>query len=523
MNAASADWLAGNRLATERRWEEAIACFERIVAGAPGLAAPRLRLARLQWAAGHYRRGRDCALSAMKLSFDRHELFIEQMACLRMFGEGAALQRLLLDMPSPQRLSITVLLGVANQLSLADLQPDALRMLDEARRGDPDFPPMLAARAQLLTYFGRIDEAEADLERCIHLAPTLAQPYWLLSRLRCWNSSRNHVTAIRRQLNVTGRRPEESALLAYALHKELDDLDDYPPAWEALQLACTQKRSQLDYSASDSASLFSALESFTGTAAVSSGGPSDLPIFIVGMHRSGTTLLEQILAGGGSVQGLGELYDFPAQLRYATDQTGRGAVSARIASMAHTVDWRLVGARYCESVRWRRNTRPRFVDKLPSNFLNVGFILASLPQAKVLHMKRDPMETCFSNLRELFSDACPYSYDMRELGDYYARYRRLMAHWHRHFPGRILDVDYADLVERSEPTVREICGFCEIPYEPSMLALAARRAVATASAVQVRGEIRAVTRAKWRPYAEQLEPLRQRLSELELNQSGERH
>ncbi|HEY4559272.1 MAG TPA: sulfotransferase, partial [Lysobacter sp.] len=136
------------------------------------------------------------------------------------------------------------------------------------------------------------------------------------------------------------------------------------------------------------------------------------------------------------------------------------------------------------------------------------YIARALPQAKILHMVRDPVETCFSNLRELFSDANAYSYDLGELAHYHGQYRRLMAHWHATLPGRILDVDYARLTRDPEPVLREVAAFCGFDFDPAMLdTRAARRGVATASAVQVRQGIQKREVPKWAPYATQLQPL----------------
>jgi hypothetical protein len=230
------------------------------------------------------------------------------------------------------------------------------------------------------------------------------------------------------------------------------------------------------------------------------------------MHRSGTTLLEQLLDGHGDVKGVGELYDFTSQMRYATDHHCRGVIDATVVERAGSVDFEAVGRGYLEKMEWRLGGERHFTDKLPSNFLNVGFICRALPQAKILHMVRDPVETCFSNLRELFSDANPYSYDQIELADYYKQYRRLMAHWHQACPGRILDVDYAELTRDPETVMRRVAAFCGLEYEAGMLDIAARkRGVATASAVQVRQGIVARESPKWAPYETYLQPLIQAL------------
>jgi hypothetical protein len=226
------------------------------------------------------------------------------------------------------------------------------------------------------------------------------------------------------------------------------------------------------------------------------------------MHRSGTTLLEQLLDGHPEVQGIGELYDFTAQMRYATDHHCRGVIDATIVERAAGADFARVGRGYLDGLAWRLGEARCFTDKLPSNFLNLGFICSALPQARILHMVRDPVEVCFSNLRELFSEANPYSYDQRELAAYYRGYQRLMAHWRRHWGDRILDVDYAELTRDPETVMRRVAAFCGLEFEPAMLELQSRtRGVATASAVQVRQGIVAREQPKWAPYADFLEPM----------------
>ena len=195
-------------------------------------------------------------------------------------------------------------------------------------------------------------------------------------------------------------------------------------------------------------------------------------------------------------------------MRYATDHHCKGVIDRTIVERAGDVDFGEVGQRYLDGMAWRLGDERCFTDKLPSNFLNIGFICRALPQARILHMVRDPVETCFSNLRELFSDANPYSYDQRELADYYLQYRRLMAHWHAAYPGRILDVDYAELTRDPAGVMRMVAAFCGIDYLDAMSdPRSSGRAVATASAVQVRDRVVRRDVPKWAPYAKHMQPL----------------
>jgi hypothetical protein len=316
------------------------------------------------------------------------------------------------------------------------------------------------------------------------------------------------VPALRGLLANPGLRAADAAYAAFALHKELDDLGDTGGAWQALVQACSAKRGTLDYRAEDTRALVDALVAMPADAPSASRDAGPVPVFIVGMHRSGTTLLEQLLDASPEVRGVGELYDYTSAMRGATDHHCKGVIDLAIVGKSGQADFAEVGRRYLQGMGWRLGGERVFTDKLPSNFLNIGFICRALPQARILHMVRDPLETCFSNLRELFSDANPYSYEQRELADYFLQYRRLMSHWHAVYPGRILDVAYDDLTADPEATMRGVAAFCGIDYVDAMRdPRSSTRAVATASAVQVRDAVVRRDVPKWVPYARHLQPL----------------
>lgn len=506
-------WRTAQRQFANSDWPAARQTLAAMLASKPDEPVVLLHLSYVESYLGNYRSARQCALRVHELRPTRDDVVMELLSRLRTFNETGAIMDIVQRLPALDAIAIPKLLTIAAQMSYLNLQERALPYLDEAFKGDPDYPPTLLARAQVLIYSGRFPEAIADLERCRQRAPELPSVYWHLSRVRKATAEHNHVETLRRLLRKRGKEPEHDALCGFALHNELDGLGDYAGAWEALELACRSKRALLNYRSETSRSLVDALIAMPDSdPAVGVGGLHDgttrIPIFIVGMHRSGTTLLEQLLDGHDQVKGVGELYDFTSQMRYATDHHCRGVIDATIVERSTAVDFHEVGRGYLEKMEWRLGEEPCFTDKLPSNFLNVDFICRSLPQARILHMVRDPVETCFSNLRELFSDANPYSYDQLELAEYYNQYRRLMAHWHGRWPGRVLDVDYAELTRDPEAVLRRICAFCALDFQPRMLDFSAhRRGVATASAVQVRQEIVVRNTPKWAPYARHLQPL----------------
>src|SRR5688572_6126274 len=233
--------------ASRREWPQARATLETALAGDPHNAAVPLQLSYIESLSGRYRAARDHALGANAAKPTDADTIRELMSRLRTFNEAGALHDLLARLGPMRDVPIPLLIAAAAQLSYLNEQDAALRYLDEAMRGDPRYPPTLLARGQVLTYLGRFDEAAKDLEACIARAPEIAQAHWFLSRLRKQKPNDNHVERLRRLLSTGQRRPDDVALLAYALHKELDDLGDHVGAWRALVQACNAKRATLDY------------------------------------------------------------------------------------------------------------------------------------------------------------------------------------------------------------------------------------------------------------------------------------
>lgn len=469
---------------------------------------------------GRYRNAHAAAAMACRVDFRDPRIAMELASRLRTFNEPGLLESLAKRFGPPSRMPVPLLLAFAAQFSHLGCQEKAWIYLEECQRADPDYPPTALAVGQVLTYRGKLDEADRAFERCIRRAPEIAQAHWFLAGLSKQTPTRNHIQRLLALANGQGSKPVVgNDLLQFALHKEFADLGETESAWTHLERGCRIKRDSLDYATAQSEALFDALISAPTLASPSVRNDSDVtpgptPLFIIGMHRSGTTLLEQMLDGHPAVLGVGELYDFTSAMRYATDHHCQGVIDLDIVRKASVpgFDFSQAGSRYLAGMAWRLEGKSVFTDKLPSNFLNAGFICQALPQAKLLHMVRDPVEVCFSNLRELFSSANPYSYDQVELADFYLLYRRLMTHWREAFPGRILDIHYDRLVRDPESVVREICDFCGLQFDPEMLAIGNRkRGVATASAVQVREGIQVRDVPKWKPYEAYLQPLIRRL------------
>jgi tetratricopeptide (TPR) repeat protein len=496
-------------------WTAARQGFQQALALRPSDVGLMLQYSQAASQSGHYRQARESTLAAARASATNCDpmLALQVASRLRLFNEGQGLLDGLQRFLPVQRMPLPLLLGYAAQLSYLNLQERALELLDEAWRADPDYPPTLVSRAQVLIYLGRFDAARADLQQCLRRAPELGQAWWLLARLSSAVDAPGQIDALRRRLANTTASRRDVAFLQSALHQHLDRLGDHAAAWQAMQLANAAMREQVRHDPAQTQRLFDALlarQPRVDASAVPDA--SRVPIFIVGLHRSGTTLLEQLLEGHDDVQGMGELYDFTSQLRWASDHHCRGVLDQVVVERSARLDMGMVGSGYLRGLEWRLGKTRHFTDKLPSNLLNVGLICEALPQAKILRMVRDPVETCFSNLRELFSDVNPWSYDPLEMADYHHQSERLAAHWHQAYPGRMLDVDYGALTREPRAELVRVTDFCGLALQAPMLDIGSRtRAVATASAIQARGAVKALDTPKWAPYAQPLAPMIQRL------------
>ncbi|MBC7656554.1 MAG: sulfotransferase, partial [Frankiaceae bacterium] len=392
----------------------------------------------------------------------------------------------------PKRLPVaSVLVELSQQLSLMEEHGEALRYLDAAMAMGLRAESLGYLRGNLLKFLGRLDEAAEEYERSLAVNPDYAFAHWALAYLGLPGDSGDRAERIRKSLDGSAAFNPDLPYLQYALFKELDACGDTDAAWRALEAGARSRRAQISFHGGEEAALFERLAQATGPDFIGSGAVhtgDKTPIFVLGMPRTGTTLLERILGGHPEVTLCGELNDFRMQLKWCTDHHSLGFLDNACVDRIASVDYPELGARYLEHVAWRAPATRHFSDKNPGNFMLAGLILKALPHARIVHLRRNPMDSCFSNMKELFAaNSHPYSYSFEDLAAHYRNYSRLMAHWHDIAPGRILDVNYEDLVSAPDAEARRVMAYCGLSYDAAQIRVESNATpVSTASSAQVR-------------------------------------
>ncbi|TXH74670.1 MAG: sulfotransferase [Lysobacteraceae bacterium] len=521
-------WQQGQRYTQLQQWRQAIAAYEAIVDHDRGFVPAWLELSLAKEKLDAYRDARQATIEAARV------VGIPPMAGMSVARRLRRFEALpeLLDYIERTGLAGQVpaerLIDLASFFASAGLHEKTLGWIEHALKLRPDLAEAHNMHGLTLMFAGRSEAAAEAFERALKIRPTFASVYSVLSRVAKIDAVNNHVDALRKLPAQPGLTVKDESHLAYALHNELHELRDYDGAWQALERACRARRAQQPYDHAQTLAMFATLREIFDAAfcaagppkdamptnATSAGASSPVPLFIVGLHRSGTTLLERILSGHPDVADAGETYSFSAQLRIAADHGCNVIADQVIVDRARGYDYRAIGAGFLDSMTVRSHGRRFVTEKMNPNFILLGPIAKALPQARLLHMRRNPADTCFSNLRTLFTHEAAYSYDQIEMADYYKAYVELMAHWREVLPGRVFDIDYDAMVSEPETQARRIAEHCGFDFRPDMLQVdRASGMVATASSNQVRQGIMTNRGGIWRAYESHLGPMLDRLAQ----------
>ena len=375
--------------------------------------------------------------------------------------------------------------------------------------------------AHALKTLGRQPEAVASYRTAFELRPSFGDAYWSLANLKTYRFAAEDIVRMREQERAADIGIEDRYHLCFALGKALEDRGDYAESFGCYRRGNALKKSTMRFKIEPierNARLQAAVctREFFETRR-GHGCDSGEPIFIVGLPRSGSTLLEQILASHSQVEGTTEL---PNVLRFVAEFQGRDPDSREprypaILERQSAADLRRLGEKYLADTRVYRSGKPRFIDKMPNNFRHIGLIHLMLPNARIIDARREPMACCFSNFKQLFASGQEFTYDIDDIARYYRSYVQLMRHWDDALPGKVLRIQYEDVVRDLEGKVRGILDFCGLPFEPACLAFhKTERSVRTASSEQVRQPIFKEGLDQWRRFEPWLGSLRSALGDL---------
>lgn len=399
---------------------------------------------------------------------------------------------------------------------------EALALYEELTRRFPDHAKLWMSHGHMLKTVGRQDDSIAAYRRGLAADPGLGEIWWSLANLKTIRFDADDRRAM--EAALAAAEPEDDARaddrlhLHFALGKAYDDAREHDPAFGHYAAGNAIRSGQLGYRAAETGAMVDAIiaactpEFFASRAGA--GDPAADPVFILGMPRAGSTLIEQILSCHSAIEGTMELPDIPA-LALGLGREAKGDGRRWIEALAEVPHDRLagLGAAFLQRTAVQRKTgKPFYIDKLPNNWLYTAFIRLTLPGAKIIDARRHPLDCCFSNFRQHYAKGQAFSYGLADVGGYYRDYVRLMAHIDAVQPGRVHRVIHEALLDDPEAEVRAMLGYLGQPFEEACMAFHANaRAVRTASSEQVRRPINRDGVGQWQPYEKWLDPLKQAL------------
>lgn len=394
----------------------------------------------------------------------------------------------------------------------------AVEYLERALAKRPDFIECRHSLAMTLKSLGDFERAEAELRGLIEKQRGLIAAYSGLTDMIRFTEDHPHFQRLRQMADGMGEADDERAMfLHYAVAKAYDDIGDYERAFEHYSRGAAMKRARLDYGEAKSTAFFEDIKRIYDAGFFAEkrvkGHPSTLPIFIVGMPRSGSTLTEQVLSSHPEVYGAGEIKVLSQSIHQLRHLHPSLPPFPEIGRVMDDAQYRQLAKLYLGVTALLDEEAAHITGKLLTNYYFIGLIHTAFPNAKIIHTVRNPVDTCLSCFTKLFKDDMPYTYDLRELGRYYRQYDALMEHWRQVLPeGVMLEVRYEEMVADLESKAKEIVAFCGLAWDEQCLRFyESRRLVKTAALAQVRKPIYRDSVERWRRYERQLRPLLEEL------------
>jgi tetratricopeptide (TPR) repeat protein len=405
----------------------------------------------------------------------------------------------------------------ASILAMAGRFEQAHEKFEEVLTFIPDNARILTSYGHSLRYGGRGEDAAAAYQRAIAAEPDAGEAYWSLANLKTFKFADAQLDGMRQRYAAMEKLSADRYHLAFALGKALEDKGDFAESFAAYADGNTIKNTFSSYTTErTSGEVDSMIEHCADRFLEPGGHTSNEPIFILGLPRAGSTLLEQILASHSAVEATAELpliSQIAGELGGGRRRSEQNLYPQCLTSMSQDQRESL-GQRYLDGASTYRTDKPFFIDKMPNNWVHIGLIKTILPNATIIDARRHPMAACFANFKQLFARGQEFTYGLEEIGHYYADYMRLMDHWHSVFPHGLMTVQYETVVEDLGTQVRVLLDHCNLPFEEQCLRYYEKdRAVRTASSEQVRQPIYRDALSVWQRYEAHLDPLKAVLDE----------
>jgi len=361
---------------------------------------------------------------------------------------------------------------------------------------------------------GEIDEAQNLIQQVIQKSPQDFDAYYSQSTLAKVTKKNNHISQLNNILHKFAKEPRAQISINYALGKEYEDIENYESAYTAIETAAKVRKQGMSYQVkTDVDAISDIIKTFSPSQfkQVQTSQSEETPIFIMGLPRSGTTLVEKILSTHRLVSTLGEMNSLAFSIMHCVGpHQGKLDLIQRSAS----IDFELLAEKYTHATRGYGIKSDYLIDKTPLNFLYIGLIKTAFPKAKIIHVRRHPLDSCFAMYKTLFRMGYPFSYDLSDLAEYYISYHRLMHHWRETYGDEIFDLDYESLVQDPENNIRSLLYYCDLDWQDDLINFHKNNSTsATASAAQIRKPIYQSSLYKWKKFEIQLAPLKTKLQQ----------
>jgi tetratricopeptide (TPR) repeat protein len=408
--------------------------------------------------------------------------------------------------------SANVQVHLANVQARSGRHAEAVETYRRAASLNPEAPAPWIGLGNTLKTIGRQAEAIAAYRHAAALRPQSSEAWWSLSNLKTFRFEEAEVEVMQSQLATEKLTEESRAQFSFAIAKAEEDRGKYARAFELYAEGNRLRRRMENYDPVQTEVINERIRAVFHDAFLErhagQGHLDPAPIFIVGLPRSGSTLVEQILASHSQVDATHELPEAGRLVQRINRERADGIAYPEAARELAGKQWAELGRAYLDDTQKYRHGAPRFTDKMPNNFPSIGLLALALPNARFINARRHPIDTCLSCYRQLFARGQPFTYDLTELGEYYLEYEKMMTHWREALPGRILDVQYEEMVADQDAQTRRLLEFCGLPFEDSCLRYwETGRAIRTASSEQVRQPIYDSSVNFWRHYERELAPL----------------